>query len=59
MLVVEDEAHPAGKIRFNLRQEGYGVVVVGDGRSAVDHVADAARGPFDLVILDLMLPEIW
>ncbi|MBK7948179.1 MAG: response regulator transcription factor [Deltaproteobacteria bacterium] len=58
ILVVEDEAHLAEGIRFNLEQEGYDVVVVGDGRSAVDHLADAARGPFDLVILDLMLPEM-
>lgn len=58
ILVVEDEAHLAEGIRFNLEQEGYSAVVVGDGRSAAEHLTDAAKGPFDLVILDLMLPEM-
>ena len=72
ILVVEDEAHIADGIKFNLEQEDYDVVVVGDGRSAVELLTQsqselppdaeseaAAFGqPFDLVILDLMLPEM-
>ncbi|MAG33203.1 MAG: DNA-binding response regulator [Deltaproteobacteria bacterium] len=58
ILVVEDEAHIADGVRFNLEQEGYDVEVVGDGRSAVDLLTGAADSAFDLVILDLMLPEM-
>lgn len=58
ILVVEDEAHLADGIRFNLEQEGHSVVVVGDGRAAVQLLTDSAGGAFDLVILDLMLPEM-
>jgi DNA-binding response OmpR family regulator len=58
ILVVEDEAHLADGVRFNLEQEGYAVEVVGDGRSAVDLLTGGEVLPFDLVILDLMLPEM-
>ena len=58
ILVVEDEAHLADGVRFNLEQEGYEVEVVGDGRSALDRLAQSEGVPFDLVILDLMLPEM-
>ena len=62
ILVVEDEAHIADGIKFNLEQEDYEVEVVGDGRSAVGLLTlsqSQSKGqPFDLVILDLMLPEM-
>ncbi|MFK7898108.1 MAG: response regulator transcription factor [Myxococcota bacterium] len=58
VLVVEDEAHIADGVRFNLEQEGYEVVVVGDGRSAVEWLTESDEAAFDLVILDLMLPEM-
>ena len=62
ILVVEDEAHIADGIKFNLEQEDYEVEVVGDGRSAVELLTlsqSQSKGqPFDLVILDLMLPEM-
>jgi two-component system alkaline phosphatase synthesis response regulator PhoP len=58
ILVVEDEAHIADGIRFNLEQEDYAVEVVGDGRAAVDILTQSEGPPFDLVILDLMLPEM-
>ncbi len=32
--------------------------MVGDGRAAVELLTDSASGAFDLVILDLMLPEM-
>ncbi len=57
ILVVEDDAHIADGLRFNLEQEGYEVVVAGDGRQAVEFLT-AASQRFDLVILDLMLPEM-
>lgn len=58
ILVVEDEARLAEGIRFNLEQEGYSVVVVADGKSALAQLAEPETGPFDLVLLDLMLPEM-
>ena len=54
VLVVEDEAHLAEGLAFNLEAEGYEVEVVGDGRAAAERVQTAP--PLDLVILDVMLP---
>ena len=53
ILIVEDEPVIAGLLRDDLLLEGYGVDVVGDGEAAT---AAAAASPFDLVILDVMLP---
>lgn len=53
ILVVEDEAHLAAGLRFNLEAEGHEVVVVETG----EHAIDAVRGNgFHLVLLDVMLP---
>lgn len=57
ILVVEDEAHLADGLRFNLEAEGYEVEVVGDGAEALARTLDAGTA-FDLVVLDLMLPEV-
>jgi DNA-binding response OmpR family regulator len=57
VLVVEDEAHLATGIKFNLELEGYVVELVGDGVQAVARLAPPDHG-FDLVILDVMLPGI-
>jgi DNA-binding response OmpR family regulator len=56
ILVVEDESHIAEGLRFNLEAEGHAVEVVGDGRSALDLLLGGERR-FDLVLLDVMLPE--
>ena len=55
ILVVEDEDHLAIGIKFNLEAEGFEVDTVGDGQAALNLLA-ATDPPFDLVILDLMLP---
>jgi DNA-binding response OmpR family regulator len=61
ILIVEDEAHLATGIKFNLEMEGYEAEVVGDGAPALERLA-AVRGDharsFDLVILDVMLPAV-
>jgi len=57
VLVVEDEAHLAEGLRFNLEAEGYEVEVASDGRRALECLCGEGRR-FDLVILDLMLPEM-
>jgi two-component system response regulator RegX3 len=55
ILLVEDEESLAESIRYSLEREGYAVAVAGDGRVAIERFrADAP----DLVILDLMLPEM-
>ncbi|HZQ95795.1 MAG TPA: response regulator transcription factor [Candidatus Sulfotelmatobacter sp.] len=56
VLVVEDEAHLAQGLRFNLEAEGYQAEVVGDGESATDLLL-AQQEKFDAVVLDIMLPE--
>jgi DNA-binding response OmpR family regulator len=58
VLVVEDEAHIAEGLQFNLEQEGYVVEVASDGRAAIDFLVGSSEAAFDLVILDLMLPEM-
>jgi DNA-binding response OmpR family regulator len=57
VLVVEDEAHLATGIRFNLELEGYDVEVVADGAQAVARLAPSDER-VDLVILDVMLPGL-
>lgn len=55
ILVVEDEADLAELVAFNLRQAGHTVVVAGDGATAL---AEVQRNRPDLVLLDVMLPDI-
>lgn len=55
VLVVEDEAHLAKGLCFNLEAEGYAAEVVGDGEAATDRLLDK-KEPFDAVVLDIMLP---
>ena len=54
LLLVEDEHVLRGLIAQFLRAEGYEVVEAADGSEGVEFFA--ARGPFDLVLLDLNLP---
>ena len=57
ILIVEDEAHLAAGIRFNLEAEGYEAEVEADGARALSRLAVGDPVPaFDLVILDVMLP---
>jgi DNA-binding response OmpR family regulator len=56
VLVVEDEQHLAEGLRFNLEQEGYEVEVVDNGESALELLVGPERMPFDIVVLDVMLP---
>lgn len=55
ILVVDDEQLLVKGIKFNLEQEGYQVETAGDGAAAVDL---ARKGGFDLIVLDLMMPEM-
>lgn len=55
ILMVEDEESIRETIKLNLELEGYEMVTAGHGRDAMRYVNDQH---FDLVILDVMLPEI-
>lgn len=55
ILIVDDEKPISDIIKFNMTREGYEVVTAFDGREAL--AMFAAELP-DIVILDLMLPEI-
>jgi len=55
ILIVEDEAHLAELIAQVLGEEGYSTQRLGGGRSAL---ARALTEPFDLLIVDWMLPEL-
>ena len=53
ILIVEDESSIALGLRDDLKLEGYQVEVVDNGNAAVDL---ACAEPFDLLLLDVMLP---
>ena len=53
ILVVEDEAHLAQGLLFNLRAEGYTAQLAVDGETALEMIASES---IDAVILDVMLP---
>lgn len=53
VLIVEDEAHLANGLRFNLEAEGHSVELAADAESALELLRD---GSFDAVVLDVMLP---
>jgi DNA-binding response OmpR family regulator len=55
ILIVEDEEALSEGLKFNFEQEGYAVVLAGDGPTALKHFQDPDH-PVDLVILDVMLP---
>ena len=55
ILIVEDEAHLADGLRFNLEAEGHTVDVDGDGQAALERLL-ANRSVYDAVVLDVMLP---
>ena len=55
ILIIEDEEAIARFVELELRHEGYAVEKAGDGRTGLEL---ALSGRFDLVLLDLMLPEL-
>lgn len=55
ILVVEDEQHLAEGLRFNLEADGYAVSLADTGEAGLD-LLETQQPPFDIVILDVMLP---
>lgn len=55
VLIVEDEAHLADGLKFNLQAEGHSAQVATDGETALDLLLNK-RQEFDAMVLDIMLP---
>jgi DNA-binding response OmpR family regulator len=55
ILIVEDEAHIADGLRFNIEAEGHEAEIAPDGETGLEL---ATRGGFDAIVLDVMLPGI-
>ena len=55
VLIVEDEAHLADGLQFNLQAEGHATQIAADGETALDLLLDRGE-TFDAVLLDVMLP---
>ena len=55
ILLIDDEQSIQTLLSYPLRKEGYDVVQATDGRQALERFDEQ---PFDLVVLDLMLPQI-
>ncbi len=57
LLVVEDDPHLRRAVVRILRRWGYEIIEAADGRSALERLC-SRRETFDLVLLDIMLPEV-
>lgn len=55
ILLVEDNVLNQKVVAFNLKKLSYNVVSVSNGRDAIDIIS---KTPFDLILMDLMLPEM-
>jgi PAS domain S-box-containing protein len=56
-LLVEDDAHVRGAVRRMLERIGYTVLQASDGKDGLQ-VAARHAGPIDLVVTDLMMPNL-
>lgn len=54
ILIVEDEKKIADIVRSYLERDGFKVTIAGTGQTALNLI----KNNFDLIILDLMLPDI-
>ena len=55
ILVVEDEESFIDALHIGLSREGFDVTIARDGQAALDIFPSK---PFDIVLLDLMLPRV-
>ena len=55
ILVVDDNEMNRDLLSRRLRRDGHTVVIAEHGRAALDELA---RAPFDLMLLDIMMPEL-
>lgn len=57
VLLAEDDKRIAAFIVKGLREEGYVVDHVTDGEAALEYVAASVEAPFDIIILDILMPK--
>lgn len=55
ILIVEDEPNMRLGLKDNLEFEGYQVKIATDGKQGLEEIV---KNPYDLVLLDVMLPEL-
>src|SRR5262245_44682043 len=55
ILIVEDDETLQQTLAYNLEREGYTVSVAADGQTGL---AVARSQPYDLIVLDVMLPQL-
>src|SRR5918912_2018587 len=55
ILLVDDDQSVQTLLTYPLRKEGYEVIAASTGQEALDRFRE---GQFDLVVLDVMLPEV-
>ncbi|GAB2024097.1 response regulator transcription factor [Lactovum odontotermitis] len=55
ILIIEDEKNLSRFVSLELEHEGYQTTVVADGRKGLE---ESLTGKYDLILLDLMLPEL-
>lgn len=56
ILLVDDDPHLRDVVVYTLEREGFEVVAAADGQAALDRFEGDGR--FDLVVLDILMPEI-
>jgi DNA-binding response OmpR family regulator len=56
ILLIEDEKSISETLKLNLELEGYEVEVIDNGRLALEKANQLSQ--FDLVVLDVMFPEV-
>lgn len=55
ILTVDDDRHFSELVQFNLEKAGYKITTAYNGKDAVEK---AAKKKFDLIVLDVMMPEM-
>jgi two-component system sensor histidine kinase RpfC len=58
VLIAEDNTTNQKVIAKILERAGHEYVLVGDGRAALQAMLDPGQGPFDLVLMDVNMPEM-
>lgn len=58
ILVVDDDPHLRDVVVYTLQRDGHAVTPVQDGRAALDALFKPDGVTFDLVVLDILMPEV-
>lgn len=58
ILVVDDDPHLRDVVVYTLQRDGHAVTAVNDGRAALDTLFKNDSTTFDLVVLDILMPEV-